>query len=126
MQPTLEELKAVVQGKICAVCSDRDGKGGCGLDDPSACALFRLFPHVARAIQSTASDDIRDYLAAIRGEVCSNCRDQEQDGTCDMREQVRCALDAYLIPVVEAIEEATGRKLTAALAPRGLVAVTCA
>jgi hypothetical protein len=126
MKLTLEELETVVRGKICAVCSDRDGKGGCGLEEPSECALFRLFPQVARAIQSTASDDIRDYVAAIRGEVCSSCWDREPDGTCERREQVRCALDAYLIPIVETIEEATGRTLTTALAPRGPVALTCA
>jgi hypothetical protein len=89
--------------------------------------LFRLFPQVARAIQSTHSDDIRDYIAAIRAEVCSVCRDQEADGTCERREQVCCALDAYLIPIVEAIEEATGRKFPAtALTARGPVALTCA
>jgi hypothetical protein len=125
MQRTLEELETLVRGKICAVCSDRDGKGGCGLENPSNCALFRLFPQVARAIQSVESDDIRDYVAAIRGGVCSICRDQEWDGTCEKRERVECALDAYLIPIVEAIEEAAGRKLTTALAPRGPVTLTC-
>src|SRR5260370_4566215 len=99
MQLTLEELETVVRGKICAVCSDRDGKGGCGLEEPTACALFRLFPYVARAIQSTHSDDIRDYIAAIREGVCSVCRDQEGGGTCARREQVRRSLDAYLIPI---------------------------
>ena len=127
MQQTLDELETIVRAKICAVCSDRDGKGGCGLEDPKACALFRLFPQVARAIQSTHSDDIRDYIVAIRLAVCSVCHDQEYDGKCEKREQVSCALDAYLIPIVEAIEEATGRKLTtAALAPGGPVALTCA
>jgi hypothetical protein len=117
MQRTLAEIETIVRAKICAVCSDRDGKGGCGLEEPSACALFRLFPQVARAIQSTDSDDIRDYIVAIRMAVCSVCRDQEYDGTCEKREQVSCSLDAYLIPIVEAIEEANGRKL---------VALTCA
>jgi hypothetical protein len=60
MQPTFEELETVVRGKICAVCSDRDGKGT--ISQPA--------------------------------------------------------------PIVEAIEEATGRKLTTALAPRGPVTLT--
>jgi predicted metal-binding protein len=54
------------------------------------------------------SNDIRDYIHAIRGDVCSICHEQS-GGSCETRDQVRCSLDAYLIPVVEAIEEATGR-----------------
>lgn len=108
MERTMEELEAIVRRTICAVCSDRKQNGECGLEDPSACALFRLFPQVARAIRATDSEDIRDYIAAIRAGVCSCCRDQEADGTCRQRSEVRCALDAYLLPIVDLIEEATG------------------
>jgi hypothetical protein len=126
MPMTVEQLEAMVRAKICPVCSDRDGKGGCGLETPSDCALFRLFPQVARAILSTTSDDIRDYVAAIRAEVCSICREQELDGTCPAREEVRCALDAYLIPVTEVIEEATGlKRATEASAPRARFPLRC-
>jgi hypothetical protein len=64
---------------------------------------------MAAAIQSTHSDDIRDYVRAIREKVCSICEEQAADGSCEQRNQVRCALDAYLLLVVDAIEEATGR-----------------
>jgi hypothetical protein len=64
---------------------------------------------VAQAIQSVKSDDIVPYLEAIRRNVCSVCVDQTGDGSCEMRQQVQCALDAYLILVVDAIEEATGK-----------------
>jgi len=109
MARTLDELEAVVRERICRVCSDRTVDGGCGLEDPSSCALFRLFPQVARAVQSTDSDDIRDYIQAIREQVCSVCNQQSPDGECETRKQVQCSLDAYLIPVVEAIEESTGK-----------------
>jgi hypothetical protein len=68
-----------------------------------------LLPEVARAIQSVQSNDIQPYIDAIRHNVCSICADQDADGDCENRQQVRCALDAYLVPVVEAIEEATGK-----------------
>ena len=109
MARTLEELEAIVRERICHVCSDRTVDGACGLEDPGTCALFRLFPQVARAVQSTDSDDIRDYVQAIRREVCSVCNEQTPDGECELRNQVRCALDAYLILVVDAIEECTGK-----------------
>ena len=109
MDHSLIELEAIVRNRICSVCTERKPDGGCGLEDPFSCALFRLFPNVARAIQSVQSDDIYPYIEAIRRDVCSVCQDQASDGTCETRRQVQCALDAYLLLVVEAIEEATGR-----------------
>ena len=109
MDRSLIELEAIVRNRICKVCTERTGDGECGLETPSSCALFRLFPQVAQAIQSVNSDDIRPYIEAIRGNVCSVCHDQAADGSCETRHQVRCALDAYLLLVVDAIEEATGK-----------------
>ena len=114
MDLALKELETVVRSRICGVCSDRTLEGGCGLEgggleEPGGCALFRLFPEVAKAIQSTSSDDIGDYIAAIRENVCSVCNEQAADGTCEARDQVRCALDAYLLLIVQIIEEATGK-----------------
>jgi hypothetical protein len=109
MDRTLVELEAIVRNRICRVCSDRTADGQCGLEEASGCALFRLFPQVALAIQSVESDDIRQYIEAIRGSVCSVCSDQGSDGSCEKRREVRCALDAYLVPVVDAIEECTGK-----------------
>lgn len=109
MDQSLLELEAIIRTKICGICSDRTNEGQCGLEQPDTCALFRLFPQVARAIQSTHSDDINDYVAAIRSQVCSICGDQATDGTCEKRRQVNCALDAYLLLVVDAIEEATSK-----------------
>jgi hypothetical protein len=110
MDPSLADLEAIVRRKICGVCSDRTMDGECGLEQPSNCALFALFPQVARAIQSTQSNDIQDYIQAIRAGVCSVCEKQAKDGSCETRHQVQCALDAYLVLVVDAIEEATGNK----------------
>jgi len=106
---SLVELEAIVRNKICNVCTERTVEGACGLEEPSACALFRLFPQVAQAIQSVKSDDIQQYIDAIRRNVCSVCADQVRDGSCQTRQEVRCSLDAYLLLVVDAIEEATGK-----------------
>jgi hypothetical protein len=109
MARTLEELEAIVRERICRVCTDRTVNGDCGLEDPSSCALFHLFPQVAQAVQSVNSDDIRDYIRAIREQVCSVCSEQTSDGECESRKQVQCSLDAYLLPIIDAIEESTGR-----------------
>lgn len=124
MERSLAELEAIVRDRICGICTERTVAGDCGLEDQSQCALFRLFPEVARAVESVRSDDITEYIDAIRHRVCSICVEQAADGSCETREQVRCALDAYLMLVVDAIEEATGRsfdrsRLGAAGSPGG-------
>jgi hypothetical protein len=109
MDRSLAELEAIVRKRICGVCTERTVQGQCGLESPSNCTLFQLFPQVARAIQSVSSNDIHDYIDAIRANVCSVCHEQKPDGSCETRQTVRCALDAYLLLVVDAIEEATGK-----------------
>lgn len=109
MDRSFDELEAIVRNRICGVCTERTDEGQCGLENPSSCALFRLFPQVAQAIQSVNSNDIQQYIDAIRRNVCSVCEEQAQDGSCEARRQVQCSLDAYLLLVVDAIEEATGK-----------------
>jgi hypothetical protein len=109
MERSLAELEAIVRKRICGVCTSRTLSGDCGLEEPSSCALFQLFPQVAKAIQSVKSDDIQLYIDAIRRNVCSVCTGAAADGSCETRQQVQCALDAYLLLVVDAIEEATGK-----------------
>ncbi len=109
VERSLAELEAIVRNKLCRYCTDRTPEGCCGLERPEECALFRLFPQVVHAIQSTDSDNVNDYVAAIRGEVCVICQEQSTDGSCEKRHDVQCTLDAYLLLVVDAIEEATGR-----------------
>jgi hypothetical protein len=109
MARNLTELEAVVRERICRVCTDRKVDGTCGLEDPSTCALFRLFPQVAHAVLTVQSNDIRDYIQSIRAQVCSTCSEQDSDGHCESRKQVQCALDAYLLLIVDAIEESAGR-----------------
>jgi hypothetical protein len=113
--PRERELEAILRAKVCGICSDRTEAGECGREAPETCALFRLFPQVVRAIQSTSSDDIRDYVDAIRKQVCSVCESEMTDHTCEDRAQVRCALDAYLMVVVDTIEEATGKQFDRAV-----------
>jgi hypothetical protein len=109
MDRSFDELEAIVRNRICGVCTERTTKGECGLESPPSCALFRLFPQVVQAIQSVTSDDIHQYIDAIRRNVCTVCEEQARDGSCETRQSVQCSLDAYLLLVVDAIEEATAR-----------------
>jgi hypothetical protein len=111
MKPTVAELEGIVRNRLCAVCNQRSIEGICGSEEPGRCSLFELFPLVAQAILATESEDIQPYVEAIHENVCAVCLDQRLDGSCLQREEARCALNAYLPQVVEAIEEALGRPL---------------
>src|SRR5579871_4094028 len=100
MQKSLAEIEVIIRNRLCSLCTSRTVNGACGLEEPSQCALFRLFPQVAQAIESVRSDDIQQYVDAIRKNVCAICTDQAADGSCETRQQVQCALDAYLVLVV--------------------------
>lgn len=108
MDRSLAQRESIVRNRICGVCPERAADGKCALERASGCALFQLFPQVAQAIDSVKSVDIHHYIEAIRKNVCSVCLEQDSDGSCQERQQVRCALDAYLLLVVEAVGEATG------------------
>ena len=75
MERSISELELIVRNRVCPVCTERTVAGDCGLEDPTSCALFRMFPEVARAIHTVQSDDIRQYIDAIRLTVCSQCAD---------------------------------------------------
>ncbi len=109
MERSLSQLESIIRNRICNVCTARTVDAECGLEEPARCALFRLFPQVTHAIQSVQGDDVHRYIEAIRRDVCAVCADQAADGSCETRRNVQCPLDAYLLPVVDAFEEATGR-----------------
>jgi hypothetical protein len=111
VKPTLEELEAAVRNQLCSICNKRTVEGICGDEQPERCSLFALFPLVAQAIMATEASNIQPYIDAIHENVCAVCIDQRLDGTCSQREEKRCALDSCMPQIVEAIEEAIGRKL---------------
>jgi hypothetical protein len=111
VKPRLEELEAIIRKRICSLCNERTVEGACGAGEPEHCSLLTLFPLVAQAVIATEGEDDQAYVDAIHEHVCSVCIDQRLDGTCPQREEKRCALDAYMPQVIEAIEEALGRPL---------------
>jgi hypothetical protein len=109
----LPKLQEALRQRVCSVCVDRSLDGPCAVDTRHECALFNNLPRIARSISSVQSDKISDYVAAIRQDVCDICIHERLDGSCKEREEVRCVLDRYLIPIVQTIEEITGAKLEA-------------
>lgn len=107
-EKSLAFLEELLRRRICSVCVDRNADGTCSLSKQQECGLFGYFPKIVRSVSRVQSDRIDDYINAIREDVCSECFNQRLDGSCKLREEVRCVLDRYLLLVVGAIEETRG------------------
>ena len=103
--PVLEEA---LRRRVCTVCIDRNPDGTCAKEALHECVLFDRLPEITRSICRVQSDKIDVYIAAIRTNICASCLHQDLTGFCKEREEVRCALDRYLVPIIEAIEEVRG------------------
>ena len=103
---SLARLEEALRRRVCSVCIDRNVDGTCNLNARHECALFERLPQIASAVLRVQSDTIDDYIAIIREEVCNHCPNQDESGFCHVREEVRCALDRYLLLIVDAVEEA--------------------
>ncbi|MBI4460504.1 MAG: hypothetical protein HY648_10665, partial [Acidobacteria bacterium] len=104
----LAALEEMLRERICSVCVDRNVDGTCNLSRQHECALFESFPKIVQAVSRVNSDKIDDYVTAIREDVCAGCVNQDADGLCKLRDEVRCVLDRYLLLIVGMIEEARG------------------
>ena len=103
--PVLEEA---LRRRVCSVCIDRNVDGTCDLEERHECVLFDRLPQIAQSISRVRSDKVDDYVVAIRKNICDSCIHQNADGSCEVRDEVRCTLDRYLIPIIDVIEEVRG------------------
>jgi len=107
MDRSLDELNAAVRDRICDLCAGRDTQPGCRQKPGGRCS--RSFPKLPlRSGRWPAATSINPFRE-IRSRVCSQQMEQAVDGACPSRHAVRCALAAYLPPVAEAVEKASGR-----------------
>lgn len=96
--------------RICRYCADGDGRGGCKRGPAERCSVSSHVDLVVEAVLSVGdSPDVGPYLAALRSRVCPRCR-QDAAGDCAMRDSGDCRLDAYLLPVIEVIEDVARRR----------------
>ena len=101
----LAPYRLAIAEKICSFCNDRDGKGGCARPTDDPCALHVHLDLVVESILGVGeSPDVAPYVAALRAKTCPHCR-QDEAGKCTLRELAQCAPDAYVLPVIEVIED---------------------
>jgi hypothetical protein len=107
--PRCQEYLDVIRRRVCAVCLDGRDDKSCGLSG-RACAIESHLPQLVGALSSVESAKMEDYEAAIRTNVCAECQEQDAAGRCELRDNGSCALDAYLMLVLDAVEEVNLRR----------------
>lgn len=105
-------LRAIRQN-ICSICADSNDRGKCTLNDEEVCALETYLPRIVDIVHSIDSQELQDYVDALRKEICSECRAQEDNGYCYLREDVNCSLDRYFPLIVETIQKTDIQKADA-------------
>jgi len=106
---TTAELETLIRDEICGICDEMGRDGKCQEQIKGDCTLFHLFPLIAQTIEETTSDDVNDYLRAVREKVCTVCLNEPPGAGCTKRIEARCALDTYLPLIIDAMERASGK-----------------
>ncbi len=106
----LEPYRVAITEEICSVCVDRLPGGDCGRSAQEPCALVTHLEFLVDSVLSTGNrETIEEYIPTLRERLCANCQ-QHEDGTCPLRTLVHCAIDSYILRIVELIEEVAERQ----------------
>ncbi len=96
--------------EVCVRCVDGDGHGNCRIDPAIECPMQTHLPEIVELVRKTRSDSMIDYIRELRLIACARCQYQAADGSCNMREEVACALDRYFPLIIETIESCVRRR----------------
>ena len=101
----IEKIRQAVHKKVCVHCIDLDENGKCTLTGERQCGVERHLEKIIDVVRSVDSKNIDDYVQKLREIVCHDCKNQNSDGRCQLRNDADCGLDRYFALVIEAIEE---------------------
>lgn len=114
MKQDLQELDRRLKEIICPVCVERGPTGTCNLSDLEQCPITLHLPGLVEVVRSVHSDQMEDYLEKVRQDICTNCESALSPlGQCDVRNSGHCALDAYLLLIVQIIDDFLAEKAQA-------------
>ena len=108
---TYKRYLRAVRNKVCAHCVDLAEEGKCTLTGFNKCGVELYLPEIVTVVHSVESDKLGDYIQLLRKKVCSNCKNQNADGTCKLRTEADCGLDRYFALIIEAIEEVDQKRV---------------
>ncbi|MGD8778543.1 MAG: hypothetical protein PVH88_06225 [Ignavibacteria bacterium] len=97
-------IKAIREN-ICSICIDSDENGICTLSNNEICAVEHHFPKIIEVINDNDTENIDELVTVLREEVCSECNSQNEEGTCNLRDDANCSLDRYFPVIAETIRK---------------------
>lgn len=101
-----EELTNRLHAAICPTCTERREDGSCGLDRISECPLTTHLSALVYTAVTVKSGRMDRYVEAIRTKICPTCRHRaEPADRCDVRVEGHCALDSYLMPALDVVDD---------------------
>jgi hypothetical protein len=102
----IAELKNRLNAVICPLCSDRRADGSCGLDRIDECPITTHLDGLIYAAVTVNSPRMDDYVEAVRKDICPTCRHRASSvDRCDVRTEGHCALDSFLLPALEVVDD---------------------
>lgn len=99
-----KELGNRLQEIVCRSCIERGPDGECSLTAMKECPVKLHLPRLVAAASKVDSHLMSDYVEQVRKDVCGVCDYCFTPEDCPPRSEGHCALDAYLLPIVEAVE----------------------
>jgi hypothetical protein len=107
----MEGVLEAIRARVCSHCIDANQNGQCTLSSESTCPVELYTSSIVQAIASVNSDDYPAYIAALRADVCRDCKYGSADA-CDLRDQIDCPLDRYYPMVIDVVEEFLQQSVT--------------
>lgn len=106
MNEDLQKLDRRLKEIICPICVERGPKATCNLWDLEECPITLHLPRLVEVVRSVDSDQMSDYVEKVRRDICTTCQSALSPlDQCDVRNAGHCALDAYLLLVVQIIDD---------------------
>ena len=104
-----DKYRQAIVNRVCSHCIVCAENGKCTLTGEDRCGVEIHLEKIVDVVHSVKSPRLEDYVKVLREKVCKTCKNQNPDGTCQLRSVADCGLDRYFELVVEAIEEVDKR-----------------
>src|SRR6187399_1477774 len=99
-------LKDRIFAVICPLCTERRVDGSCGLERIDECPIATHLDALLFAAVTVESPRLDDYVGAVREDICTTCRHRSLPADrCEIRSEGHCALDTFLSPALEVVDD---------------------